>query len=96
MKEHEDQQPAGEVVSAVKDEELQQLLRLKCVYYGGVDNITKTLTLVNRCDQCMVATIYWTPWHGESFTRTYNVPKLSAIKIALEAESSSLIAENPC
>ena len=93
MKEKEDQQTAG-VVSAVEDEELQRLLRLKCVYFGGADN--KALTLVNRCNQCMAATIYWTPWHGDSFTRTYNVPALSAIKIAIEAESSSLIAENPC
>jgi hypothetical protein len=78
------------------DEELQRLLRLECVFYGGVNNQDKTLTLVNRCNTCMSATIYWTKWQGGSFTRTYQVAPLNTRKIKLEGESSSLIAENPC
>lgn len=82
------------VVQITQGERGVEPQKLSCVSYGGVDNTG--LTLVNRCDKCMAGSIYWTKWSGGSFVRTYNVPALSAIKIALKGESSSLIAENPC
>jgi hypothetical protein len=96
MKDQNDQQPEVEAVAAVEGDELQQLLRFECISMGSIDNAKKTLTLTNRCDRCMAATIFWTKFQGGSFTRTYDVPARSAIKIRLEGESSSLTEENPC